>query len=321
MVKVLRSLLLIVVFSISALHAQNISISASTDTTEYSVGDYIKYTLELRYDKNIKVSLPFVKDSVKTLEFIRELESKKNEVGDKIIEQHTFIFSKYDSSQVQIPSYNIYYSEANDTTKKHLAVNPITIVVKTLQVNQQEDIRDVKEPVKLPLNWLMISLIIIGILILAIACYLLYRYYQKKKLGKESIIPAVIIPPHEIALSELQELENKKLWQNGNVKEYHSQITEIIRRYFENRFKFSALEQTSAEILACLSYLEDGKIISKASEDFFGNADLVKFAKFQPMPNVNDEMMKQAYQIVNDTIPKPKPIENPDPQKEVENVQ
>jgi len=38
------------------------------------------------------------------------------------------------------------------------------------------------------------------------------------------------------------------------------------------------------------------------------------------MPAVNDEMMKQAYQIVSDTIPKPKPVEVAEPQKEVENA-
>lgn len=319
MVKILQSFLLFIILSAAALNAQTISVSTSTDTTDYKVGDYIKYTLELRYDKNVKISLPSVKDSIKNLEFIQALEPKKNEVNDKIIEQHTFVFSKYDSSQVEIPSYNIYYSENGDSAKKYLTVNPITIVVKTLQVNQQEDIRDVKEPVKLPLDWLLISLIILGILILAAVGYLLYRYYRKKKLGKEILVPQVIIPPHEIALSELKELEAKKLWQNGNVKDYHSEITEIIRRYFEGRFNFRALEQTSAEILACLSYLDEGKAIVKISEDFFNNADLVKFAKFQPMPNVNDEMMKQAYRIVNDTIPQKD--ENTEQLKEVKNVQ
>jgi hypothetical protein len=34
---------------------------------------------------------------------------------------------------------------------------------------------------------------------------------------------------------------------------------------------------------------------------FLENADLVKFAKFKPLPSVNDEMLKQAYEIVNRT--------------------
>lgn len=320
MVKIFRLFFLLSIFITASIRAQNISVSASTDTSEYKVGDYIKYSLELKYDKNIKVFIPSVKDSVKNLEFIQALEPKKNEVNDKILEKYTFIFSKYDSSQVVIPSYKIYYTIGGDTSKNYLAVNPVTIVVKTLQVNQQEDIRDVKEPVKLPLDWLIITLILLGVLLVLAAGYFAFRYYQKKKMGKEFVAPVIIIRPHEIALKELNVLKDKKLWQNGFVKEYHSELTEIVRKYFEGRFNFNALEQTSAEILASLDEIEDGKSIIKIADGFFSNADLVKFAKFQPMPMVNDEMMNQAYQIVNDTIPKLNPAKTPEPIKEVEDV-
>jgi hypothetical protein len=60
---------------------------------------------------------------------------------------------------------------------------------------------------------------------------------------------------------------------------------------------------TSAEILGVLSYIQDGRKVVELSSDFFTNADLVKFAKFQPMTKVNEEMMRQAYKIVNVTIP------------------
>jgi len=159
--------------------------------------------------------------------------------------------------------------------------------------------------VKLPPDWILIGLIILLLFLLSVAGYFLYRYYRKKKNLREKIIPEFIIPSHEIALARLSDLEQKKLWQNGFVKEYHSEVTEIVRQYFESRFKFGALEMTSSEILAVLSYLEEGKVIETISEKFFSNADLVKFAKFEPMPKVNEEMMKQAYEIVNKTIPIP----------------
>lgn len=295
---------IVILFVLSSLKAQNISVSASTDTTDYKVGDYIKYQLELKYDKNIKVFLPSIKDSIKNLEFIQVLKPEKSEVDNKIIERHTYIFSKYDSSSVTIPSYKIYYQLPKDTAKQFLAVNPVTITVKTLQVELQKDIRDVKKPIKVPINLLLIALIILLIILLSVGGYYLYRYYKKKKESKISEEVEIKIPPHEIALNELRILEEKKLWQQGLVKEYHSEITEIIRKYFEGRFNFRALEMTSSEILACLSYLEEGKNIVNLANDFFNNADMVKFAKFQPMPSVNEEMMKQAYKIVNETIPK-----------------
>jgi hypothetical protein len=281
------------------------------------IGDYITYTLEIRHDKYFTIYLPSIKDSIKNLDFIREEPVQKSTVNENIIEYHKFIFSKYDSGKVEIPSIKIAYTKYQSGNKHFISTNPISIVVRTLPVNTQEDIKDVKEPVKYPLDWLLIIIITLVIIGLSIGGYYLYRYYKKKKSGVTVKEPEIKIPPYEIALHHLHLLEEKKLWQQGLIKEYHSEITEIIRRYFEERFNFRALEMTSAEILGVLSYLDDGKIIVETSNNFFSNADLVKFAKFQPIPIVNEEMMKQAFKIVDDTIPKPVQVE-PD---EVKNVQ
>lgn len=302
-----RFLVIALFFIFSKAEAQSISVSAITDTTSYRVGDYITYELEIKHENYITAHVPSVKDSVKVLEFIKELPFEKKDVDGKIIERYKFIFSKYDSGKVTIPSLQIGYSEGNSSVKKYVATLPVTITVHTLQVNTQEDIRDVKEPLKLPLDWLLIIIILIVVSGLAVGGYYWYKYYKKKKEGKIIEVPEVVVPPHEIALNELRVLEMKKLWQNGHVKEYHSEITEIVRKYFEARFNFKALEMTSSEILAVLSYIENGKNIVETSASFFSNADLVKFAKFEPMPKVNDEMMAQAYRIVNETIPKSQP--------------
>ncbi|MCX6170555.1 MAG: hypothetical protein NTX65_14510 [Ignavibacteriales bacterium] len=302
MVKFLRFSFVWILFSLSFINAQNISVSATTDTTIYKVGDFIKYQIEITHEKGIVVYLPSIKDSIKTLEFIQAFPAEKNEANNKVIERYRFIFSKYDSAQVTIPAVTVAYTEWS-SVKKNIKTNPITITVRTLPVNTQEDIRDIKEPLKLPLNWLLIGLIVFLIFALLVAAYFVYRYYKKRNALKQSIIPEIKIPPHEAALAKLAELEQKKLWQNGFVKQFHSEVTEIVRQYFEDRFNFRALEMTSAEILAVLSYMEDGKKIVGTSENFFSNADLVKFAKFEPMPKVNEEMMKQAYEIVNQTFP------------------
>ncbi|MCX6174091.1 MAG: hypothetical protein NTZ27_04990 [Ignavibacteriales bacterium] len=305
MVRKLRSAVIILFFSLTILRAQNISVSANTDTTTYKVGDYIKYQIEIKHDKVISVNMPSVKDSIKVLEYIQTLPSEKNEVGNQVIERYNFIFSKYDSAKVTIPAITLEYIMGRTITKKLIRTDPVTITIRTLPVNAQEDFRDVKDPLRLPLNWLLISAIAVLILLLIVLLYYLYQRYKKKKALKENILPEIKIPPHEIALTHLHELEEKKLWQNGFVKQFHSEVTEIVRQYFEERFNFRALEMTSAEILAVLSFMEEGKKIVRTSDNFFSNADLVKFAKFEPMPKVNDEMMNQAYEVVNQTIPAP----------------
>jgi hypothetical protein len=166
----------------------------------------------------------------------------------------------------------------------------------------EEEIKDVKEPITIPLDWKLIALWILVIIILGIlGSYIYQRYFKKKKV--ESSLPVIYIPPYEKALNSLNELEQKRLWQKGAIKEYHTSITEIIRRYFEEQFFLPALELPSSEVMQHLRKKKDAQNILEITENFFNNADLVKFAKYQPMNVVNEKMMKQAIDIIKKTMP------------------
>jgi hypothetical protein len=58
---------------------------------------------------------------------------------------------------------------------------------------------------------------------------------------------------------------------------------------------------TSTETIILLDRMMDNQLTIDNTKEFLNNADLVKFAKFIPIPSVNEEMMKQAYTIVQRT--------------------
>ncbi len=294
------------------LFAQTIEVEAKTDSSLYLVGDYIHYKIELKYDKNIKVYFPSVKDSVKDAEFISEEPVKKEENGNKIIELRDFVFSKYDSGSVTFPRIPILYSVGSDTTKSIIRTNEVKVAVQIIQVDPHGKIQDVKPPLKIPFPWWVILIATLGLIAVAALVYWLWRRKQLKNTEKK-IVRRVVIPPDKLALKRLYELDEKKLWQQGKIKEYHSEITEIIRRYFEERFGILAMESTSLEIIDRLAKIDEAGKILDTTREFLSNADLVKFAKFEPMPSVNEEMMKQAIEIVKTT-----PLEKAEPKVEEE---
>jgi hypothetical protein len=93
----------------------------------------------------------------------------------------------------------------------------------------------------------------------------------------------------------------------GKVKEYYSEITEIIRKFFEGRFGIIALEMTSDEILRQMKPIPEAQVHWKEMNTFFLTADLVKFAKYEAAPAEHENEMKWAYAIVQSMIPKPEP--------------
>jgi len=285
----------------SHLSAQSVSVLASVDSSDYMIGDYINYTLEVRADKNVEIITPLIRDSLKQVEIIKELLPVKREEEQINSLTYGYIVSYYDSASITIPPIAVRYkSEGSDEEEVALS-NPVTFNVHTVAVEQQSDIKDVKEPLMIPLDWKFILLIaLIVLIILAIAFYL-YRRYKKKKAEQPVKKKIIRIPAHVRALTSLDNLENEKLWQKGMVKDYHSRITEIVRGYFEERFNLPALELTTFEQMQQLGKVLEAKNILSTTNDFLSNADLVKFAKFEPMPTVNETMMKQAKEIVNKT--------------------
>jgi cell division protein YceG involved in septum cleavage len=171
-----------------------------------------------------------------------------------------------------------------------------------LKVNVEEDIKDIKPPIKIPPDWKIIALWILGAILLIAIAYYLYKKYKRNKEPKPVVEKEIIIPPHIKALESLKQLEKEELWQKGEIKAYHSRITEIIRNYFEERFHLPALELSTTEIIYHLGNQKGTEFIKDLTEGFLNNADMVKFAKYIPLNSINAEMMKQAIEIVEKTV-------------------
>ena len=109
--------------------------------------------------------------------------------------------------------------------------------------------------------------------------------------------------PHVIAIRELDKLKGEQLWQSGQLKAYHSRLTDIVREYIEHRFDIHTLERTSDEILD--SFKNTGlseRVPFESLRQMLFQADMVKFAKGNPLPEDNMRSLEQAYNFVKKTL-------------------
>ncbi|RMD51426.1 MAG: hypothetical protein D6830_00415, partial [Ignavibacteria bacterium] len=199
--------LLILFFAFNS-YAQSIEVFATTDTTDYLIGDYIKYRIEITHAENVRIDTILVRDSVKTLEFISRKPVQIGSKGDEVVEIYDYIFSKYDSTTVTIPELPVKYYVGDEKEVSTIYTNPVTINVKSLPVNPQKDIQDVKAPFKIPFDWWMILLFALIIIALIVIGYFLYKKYKLKKEGGVKTVKRIIVAPHKEALKKLYELED-----------------------------------------------------------------------------------------------------------------
>jgi hypothetical protein len=142
----------------------------------------------------------------------------------------------------------------------------------------EEALRDIKGPLALSyrFNFLLPGIIVFLVIVIVVA----YILWKRRKLAPVVISPR---PAHVIALEQLTELKARDLVGQGKIKEYYSEISDIIRHYLENRFVLRAPEMTTEEFLF---YVRDyGQLVEGHKtllKEFLSACDMVKFAKYSP---------------------------------------
>ena len=228
---------------------------------------------------------------------IEIIKQGKLDTNENLISQN-FIITAWDSGSYYIPP--ISFSTNNKT--EGLLLN-----VQSVNLEEGAELKDIKQPMEAPIGWSDIWPWILGIILFTLIVFLLKKHVFNKKEVIKIKNPKVIIPADITALQQLTKLDEAQVWQAGNVKEYHSEISEIIRRYTENRFNFIALELATEEIISELKSKVNNEQLASITI-LLQRADLAKFAKSKPEETENKESMQLAKHFVAQT--KQKQINN-----------
>jgi hypothetical protein len=218
------------------------------------------------------------------------------------LNQH-FLITAFDSGFYAIPPVLFAYKMPGDTSIFHIETDPILLSVYTVDVDTTMAIKPIKAPLKVPITFMEILPYLIIYVLLGILIPGWYYFRKRKKTPEGIIIRKPKVPPHITALESLKRLKREKLWQSGKIKEYHSLLTEIVRIYIEDRFHIPAIEMTTPEILDGISKLSLRDELVIELSNILELADLVKFAKAQPLPDEHAECMDKAVDFVEQTLP------------------
>ncbi|MFB6306056.1 MAG: hypothetical protein ABEH43_03560, partial [Flavobacteriales bacterium] len=214
-------------------------------------------------------------------------------------EYERFVITSFDSGYHPIPPFKFIVN--GDTVKSQAKL----LRVNSVDVDTSKSIRKIKDIYSFPFsftewftgNWEWFA----GFLGLVAVVVLIMYIIKKRNQKEEEVEEEPVTPAHEIALKRLDRLLEKKLWQNGMIKDYHAEISELVREYLENRFQINALEQTTNEIMPKLRYCD----ISSRDFERVGYVlrltDMVKFAKERPLADENEKISQYVRAVINNT--------------------
>ena len=273
-------------------------VKAEIDTTNIRIGE--QFQLKISVDETQNVIIP--KIQLKGLEVIDS--TRIDTIKNSLIRR--YILTGFDSGAFYIPQQQIFVKNQAFLTDS-LLINIATIAIDTTKLKKFPIKSIKKEPYTFDDFRIYIYLVLA---ILAIIGFWIYWFVIKKRKETEDAPTYRTLPPFEEAILRLNELDEKLLWQNNKIKEYYSELTEIVRGYIERELKVPALENTTDEVLAMikdfknLDSIETSKETIKKLKDLLREADLVKFAKSKPLAIEIEDDRRDAEFIIGHLKPK-----------------
>jgi len=283
----------------SLTYAQKVSVT--TDTTNIRIGEQFLFKIVIKDTAN--VIFPEKLENLTSLEVVKDvkIDTFKNSLIKK------YLMTGFDSGAFYIPTQQIFIKNRAYLSDSVL-INVATVAVDTtkqkmfpIKAIQSEPL--VYDDFKPYIIWVVLAILLIGLFI--------YYLKNRKKPEIKEIEIINTLPPFEEALEKLQELDNKLLWQNNEIKKYYSELTEIVRVFIEKELEIPALEITTHELVSLLSDYNNPKNIKPAKETIrklnalLQEADLVKFAKSTPLSHEIEEDRRDAEKVLNDLKPIP----------------
>ncbi len=258
-----------------------------------TVGDPFEIVIELTAPSVKKVSEPFI-DSIEPFAII----DKKHEiVQEKGITKHNYRLrvAAFNTGELKFPGFKFLVKES--TAVDTIQTNPVGIRIVSVLPEGMQDINDIKEIIDFP-NFMPVIVLII-IVGAGVIGFLGFRFY--KKLKQRIITEQEKIPCWEKALSALDKLSKEDFLNKGMVKRFYYTLTEILKRYLEERFGFPAIEQTTSEIIQSMKLQKIP--LRDEFHSVFTYADMVKYAKFVPPEEQTENIMRQSKELIKKTIP------------------
>ncbi len=289
--------------------AQKMHLETTFDSTLCVIGGQTGMHLSVTHPKSVTVAFPQLKD---TLNADIEVLSHSHidtvaGTADEITEKITYTLTCFEDSLYSLPQLPVVVNGDTQWT------SPATLrFIQPFEIDTtQIAITDIKAPYNPPFYWkgyVLALLLLLSLIALIVAAYFLFKKFFAKEVVIEHIPPQVRRRnAYDVAMTQLNKIKEEKRWQqHGQQKQYHSELTETLRQYIDDVYDIGCMEMSTTEILHDMKsqLSNNGDAYSKLA-NILNLSDLVKFAKYDALPDENENVLNNAYSFVELTKPQP----------------
>ena len=285
-------------------------ITTTLDTARATVGDRIVLTVAVEHASDERVAWPDSLD-LGPFEVVDAEIAPPARTDGTVRSSATYTLAAFELGELEIPSFDVEVV-GSDGGSDTLSTDPWGVVIASVGVDESGEIRDIRGPLSIPMSLVRMLLLALGPLLLVALLYIAARRLRSRDEEPAPARPALERPAHETALAALAALERSGMLERGEVKEYHIEVSDILRTYVERRFRVGAPEMTTREVLHGLERAGVDESFREGLAAFLEQCDMVKFAKVRPGPEPSRQVLELGRRIVQRSVPSavvPAPVE------------
>jgi len=279
--------------------------TATTDRDSILIGEVVTMTLTIEYDYQLdtsQVKWPTEQDSLAPYIELIDTEPRQRQAGisgNSIIEQQEWHITSYDSGYFKLDP--MQFAAGEDTFYSE----PIYIYASYVPLDLQDGIKDIKDILEVNLTfwerWGSAILWTGGFILLFLALYWGYQKLPKRTKEVKPKVQTRTLLLHERMIKRLEQLDQRQLWQQGHIKQFYVESTQILREYVELRYTINARELTSDQLIKQLRYKDIDYESNRKLQHLLWLSDMVKFAKEEPLYSENESAIREAIEFIHNT--------------------
>lgn len=303
-------------FLMAGMRAQ-VQVDIKLDSLQLFIGQQTDLTLSVTIDANQKLVMPDIKKGQELIPDIEVVTVGNPDTavlndGKRLTVSQAFTITAWDSAFYYLPPMQVTV-DGKTYDSKSLALKVYTVDIDTLHLDRYFPPNGIME---LPFLWEEWQMVMFGSLLFLLMLVCMGVLYYHVKHGKpivRFIRRKKKLPPHQVAMDEIERIKSERKWAEEDSKEYYTLLTDTLRNYIRDRYGFNAMEMTSSEIIERLIAENNQEALDELRE-IFRTADLVKFAKYSTLINENDANLVSAIEYVNQTKIEVDPNAKPEPE-------
>ena len=264
-----------------------VTVAIDVDKEEITIADRLNLKISVTAEENYEVELPGFGEKLEQFGIVDYHTTQPVLVDNNRRRiSRSYVLEPFLSGDYTIPPMEVRFWEQGkrETDPHQVETSEITIKVDSLlpEAMQARSLHDIRPPVGLPVSyslWIWSGSIAGAVFLLGVAGFLVVRRRRGGRAGDGTMRT----PAHELAFDRLEKLLSENLIEEGRLKRFYERISDILRRYIEDRFGIHAPEQTTEEFLTGLETRGDfPETYRRLLRTFLTHCDLVKFAEHQP---------------------------------------